>query len=192
MQNFSETLRVFFISLNEFHFPPFAFAADKTDEKFHRRASVKMGVRVIYRTDVFNHGGNGPEHFAALINNPVSSPPVTLACTNTHTTTTPPICAHTTESSTATSHSQKQRESVNTETVATAAATVSSSCDSRPADKPRKSERGDSFPKLRLSPKSFRFSGRFGRSKSEVDKCSSDAFYNYSKSFQEVREMFNK
>ncbi|XP_065365634.1 uncharacterized protein LOC135958670 [Calliphora vicina] len=163
------------------------FIADKTDEKFHRRASVKMGVRVIYRTDVFNHGGNGPEHFAALINNPVSSPPVTLACTNTQTTTTPPLCSHTTESSTATAHSQKQRESVNAETAAAAAS--SSSCDSRPADKPRKSERGDSFPKLRLSPKSFRFSGRFGRSKSEVDKCSSDAFYNYSKSFQEYENI---
>uniref|UniRef100_A0A6P4FHH2 Uncharacterized protein LOC108052090 n=1 Tax=Drosophila rhopaloa TaxID=1041015 RepID=A0A6P4FHH2_DRORH len=48
-----------------------------------------------------------------------------------------------------------------------------------------KSERGDSFPKLRLSPKSFRFSGRFGRSKSEIEKCPNDPFHNYSKSFQE-------
>ncbi|KAI9589122.1 hypothetical protein GQX74_007291, partial [Glossina fuscipes] len=55
----------------------------------------------------------------------------------------------------------------------------------RSSGKGRKSERGDSFPKLRLSPKSFRFSSRFGRSKSEVEKCPSDPFYNYSKSFQE-------
>ncbi|KAL7744439.1 hypothetical protein ACLKA6_001818 [Drosophila palustris] len=48
-----------------------------------------------------------------------------------------------------------------------------------------KSERGDSFPKLRLSPKTFRFSGRFGRSKSEIEKCPNDPFHCYSKSFQE-------
>ncbi|KAM7348216.1 beta-arrestin-1-like isoform 1-T2 [Cochliomyia hominivorax] len=156
------------------------FIADKTDEKFHRRASVKMGVRVIYRTDVFNHVIHGPENFAALVNNPVSSPPVTLACTNTHTTTTPPICSQAAEITTpAAVTTQEQQESINSEKHAT-------DCnEARAAGKPRKSERGDSFPKLRLSPKTFRFSGRFGRSKSEVDKCSNDAFYNYSKSFQE-------
>ncbi|XP_046811843.1 uncharacterized protein LOC111689669, partial [Lucilia cuprina] len=139
-----------------------------------------MGVRVIYRTDVFHHGLNGPENFAALINNPVSSPPITLACTNTNTTTTPPICTHTTDSKVASPQTNEQNEAPNTETA------TGGSDASRPAGKSvRKSERGDSFPKLRLSPKSFRFSGRFGRSKSEVDKCSSEAFYNYSKSFQE-------
>ncbi|XP_073828445.1 uncharacterized protein isoform X1 [Musca autumnalis] len=56
---------------------------DKIDEKCHCRAPVKMGVCVIYRADVFNHGIHGPENFAALFNNPVSSPPVTLACTQT-------------------------------------------------------------------------------------------------------------
>uniref|UniRef100_A0A1B0G9U6 Arrestin C-terminal-like domain-containing protein n=1 Tax=Glossina morsitans morsitans TaxID=37546 RepID=A0A1B0G9U6_GLOMM len=90
------------------------FIADKTDDKFHRRASVKMGVRVIYPNAL----------------------------------------------------------NLNDRTT-------------RSSGKGRKSERGDSFPKLRLSPKSFRFSSRFGRSKSEVEKCPSDPFYNYSKSFQE-------
>ncbi|TMW45224.1 hypothetical protein DOY81_009695, partial [Sarcophaga bullata] len=57
--------------------------------------------------------------------------------------------------------------------------------ETRSFTKVRKSDRGDSFPKLRLSPKTFRFSSRFGRSKSEVEKCPSDPFHNYSKSFQE-------
>uniref|UniRef100_A0A1I8PPV0 Arrestin C-terminal-like domain-containing protein n=1 Tax=Stomoxys calcitrans TaxID=35570 RepID=A0A1I8PPV0_STOCA len=170
-----------------------AFAADKTDEKFHRRASVKMGVRVIYRTDVFNHGINGPENFAALFNNPVSSPPVTLACTQT--TATAAMSSSTTTSSATAPTSNAASDSstlVAQDTSNASAATIAPSSSSGVTEtktscggKSRKSERGDSFPKLRLSPKSFRFSSRFGRSKSEVEKCPSDPFYNYSKSFQE-------
>ncbi|XP_075157541.1 uncharacterized protein LOC142230801 [Haematobia irritans] len=166
------------------------FIADKTDEKFHRRASVKMGVRVIYRTDVFNHGIHGAENFAALFNNPVSSPPVTLACTQT--TATSAMQSQTTTSTAAapTSNNSDSSTLVATDSnpsSATIAPSSSSGMNETKAScgKSRKSERGDSFPKLRLSPKSFRFSSRFGRSKSEVEKCPNDPFYNYSKSFQE-------
>ncbi|KAH8334824.1 hypothetical protein KR074_003310 [Drosophila pseudoananassae] len=128
------------------------FIADKTDEKFHRRASVKMGVRVIYRTDVFHHQHAAPaEHFAAFAGGQHSaqSPPASA---------TPPPAGEGGE--------QQQQQATGSK-------------------HKNKSERGDSFPKLRLSPKSFRFSGRFGRSKSEIEKCPNDPFHSYSKSFQE-------
>ncbi|XP_030381808.1 uncharacterized protein LOC115629478 [Scaptodrosophila lebanonensis] len=134
------------------------FIADKTDEKFHRRASVKMGVRVIYRTDVFQQH-LGAENFAAL-GQQAQSPPTSA---------TPPL------GNDATAAEQQHPQAAQ-----------------QPPPQPSgsgkskvKSERGDSFPKLRLSPKSFRFSGRFGRSKSEIEKCPNDPFHNYSKSFQE-------
>lgn len=130
------------------------FVADKTDEKFHRRASVKMGVRVIYRTDVFHHQHAAPaEHFAAFAGGQHSaqSPPASA---------TPPPAGEGGEQ-------QQQQQASGSKHKG-------------------KSERGDSFPKLRLSPKSFRFSGRFGRSKSEIEKCPNDPFHSYSKSFQEV------
>ncbi|XP_037931917.1 uncharacterized protein LOC119666706 [Teleopsis dalmanni] len=179
------------------------FIADKTDEKFHRRASVKMGVRVIYRTDVFHHT-NGPENFAALINSQAASPPMTAALTSP---TTAPIAQQPSSAQHDTAQITASTACGNTDSIASTSATVditnsnssgagvstvsgASSCagDNRLAHsnvKARKSERGDSFPKLRLSPKSFRFSGRFGRSKSEIEKCPNDPFYNYSKSFQE-------
>uniref|UniRef100_A0A1B0A1V5 Arrestin-like N-terminal domain-containing protein n=1 Tax=Glossina pallidipes TaxID=7398 RepID=A0A1B0A1V5_GLOPL len=177
------------------------FIADKTDDKFHRRASVKMGVRVIYRTDVY--GINGPENFATIINNPVASPPVNT--TTTTTTTTMAATAITDEATTVSrataltdvlGNDDKAVHSTttittNTNTTVTTISTTEANAlnlndrTTRSSGKGRKSERGDSFPKLRLSPKSFRFSSRFGRSKSEVEKCPSDPFYNYSKSFQE-------
>ncbi|XP_052850473.1 uncharacterized protein LOC128261070 isoform X2 [Drosophila gunungcola] len=135
------------------------FIADKTDEKFHRRASVKMGVRVIYRTDVF-HQHLAPEQFAAYAGRQqhgAQSPPASA---------TPPSGGEGgDQQATHTHHSQSQPSSG--------------------SKQKSKSERGDSFPKLRLSPKSFRFSGRFGRSKSEIEKCPNDPFHSYSKSFQE-------
>ncbi|KAM7348836.1 uncharacterized protein ACRADG_008019 [Cochliomyia hominivorax] len=166
------------------------FIADKSDEKFHRRASVKMGVRVIYRTDVFNHGINGPENFAALVNNPVSSPPpqaLTMTSGNSHSSTCTTIAsslsAHTTISET---HSDTAvlQSSHHLQETASGESSLHAN-ESRAFAKVRKSDRGDSFPKLRLSPKTFRFSNRFGRSKSEVEKCPNDPFHNYSKSFQE-------
>uniref|UniRef100_A0A1I8PVM8 Arrestin-like N-terminal domain-containing protein n=1 Tax=Stomoxys calcitrans TaxID=35570 RepID=A0A1I8PVM8_STOCA len=130
------------------------FIADKTDEKFHRRASVKMGVRVIYRTDVFNHGINGPENFAALFNNPVSSPPVTLACTQT--TATAAMSSSTTTSSATAPTSNAASDSstlVAQDTSNASAATIAPSSSSGVTEtktscggKSRKSERGDSFP----------------------------------------------
>ncbi|XP_037883717.1 uncharacterized protein LOC119633938 [Glossina fuscipes] len=188
------------------------FIADKTDDKFHRRASVKMGVRVIYRTDVY--GINGPENFATIINNPVASPPVnttiitTATATAITTTTTMAITAITDEPTTVSrataltdvlgnddkavhSTTTTTTTTTNTNTTVTTITTTEANAlnlndrTTRSSGKGRKSERGDSFPKLRLSPKSFRFSSRFGRSKSEVEKCPSDPFYNYSKSFQE-------
>lgn len=54
-------------------------------------------------------------------------------------------------------------------------------------DETKKSEhRNDAFAKIRISPKNFRFSSRFGRSKSEVEKGPSNVSFNYSKSFHEV------
>ncbi|XP_043660152.1 uncharacterized protein LOC122624581 [Drosophila teissieri] len=135
------------------------FIADKTDEKFHRRASVKMGVRVIYRTDVF-HQHLAPEQYAAFAGrqNNAQSPPASA---------TPPSGGEGGEQHTSHTHQQSQSQPTSG------------------SKHKSKSERGDSFPKLRLSPKSFRFSGRFGRSKSEIEKCPNDPFHSYSKSFQE-------
>lgn len=155
-----------------------------------------MGVRVIYRTDVFQQS-NGPENFAALINNQGASPPSTAALTS------PPAALSgtgataiaqngntTTALSSLLGGSGSADSNTSFEGATTAGAAVAGGERIQPTTqshvKPRKSERGDSFPKLRLSPKSFRFSGRFGRSKSEIEKCPSDPFYNYSKSFQEV------
>ncbi|KAH8306601.1 hypothetical protein KR018_009011, partial [Drosophila ironensis] len=140
------------------------FIADKTDEKFHRRASVKMGVRVIYRTDVFENQHAAPaEHFAAFAGGQhgAQSPPASA---------TPPPAGEGGDHQ----HQQQQQHHQQQQ-------------QQHPSGSKHKgkSERGDSFPKLRLSPKSFRFSGRFGRSKSEVEKCPNDPFHNYSKSFQE-------
>ncbi|XP_050328665.1 uncharacterized protein LOC126758443 [Bactrocera neohumeralis] len=162
------------------------FIADKTDEKFHRRASVKMGVRVIYRTDVYQQS-NGPENFAALINNQGASPPLTAALTSPPATLggTGALNAQNGNTTPGLSSMLGGSGSADSNTSFEGATTASSAATTQSHAKPRKSERGDSFPKLRLSPKSFRFSGRFGRSKSEIEKCPSDPFYNYSKSFQE-------
>ncbi|KQS29855.1 uncharacterized protein Dere_GG18921, isoform B [Drosophila erecta] len=140
------------------------FIADKTDEKFHRRASVKMGVRVIYRTDVFHH--LAPEQYAALAGrqNNAQSPPASA---------TPPSVGEGGEQHAAHAHAHAHAHH------------QSQSQPTSGSKHKSKSERGDSFPKLRLSPKSFRFSGRFGRSKSEIEKCPNDPFHSYSKSFQE-------
>ncbi|XP_017002391.2 beta-arrestin-1 [Drosophila takahashii] len=140
------------------------FIADKTDEKFHRRASVKMGVRVIYRTDVF-HQHLAPEQFAAFAGRP-------------HSAQSPPASATPPSGGEGGGGSGDQQSSSSHQS-------QSQSQPSSGSKHKSKSERGDSFPKLRLSPKSFRFSGRFGRSKSEIEKCPNDPFHNYSKSFQE-------
>nr|XP_016941940.2 uncharacterized protein LOC108018862 [Drosophila suzukii]XP_036675735.1 uncharacterized protein LOC108018862 [Drosophila suzukii]XP_036675736.1 uncharacterized protein LOC108018862 [Drosophila suzukii]XP_036675737.1 uncharacterized protein LOC108018862 [Drosophila suzukii] len=140
------------------------FIADKTDEKFHRRASVKMGVRVIYRTDVF-HQHLAPEQFAAYAGRQHGPSPPASA--------TPPSGGE------GGGEQQPQPSSSHQSQYQSQSQPTSGS------KHKSKSERGDSFPKLRLSPKSFRFSGRFGRSKSEIEKCPNDPFHNYSKSFQE-------
>ncbi|KAM8718447.1 hypothetical protein ACLKA7_001628 [Drosophila subpalustris] len=145
------------------------FIADKTDEKFHRRASVKMGVRVIYRTDVF-HQHSAPEHYAAYAGQhsagAAQSPPASA---------TPPSSSDVAHPAAAHGHDHGPSSSGRGGGAGGGSSGKSKS----------KSERGDSFPKLRLSPKTFRFSGRFGRSKSEIEKCPNDPFHCYSKSFQE-------
>lgn len=142
-----------------------------------------MGVRVIYRTDVFNHGISGPENFAALVNNPVSSPPAqatTMTSTNTHSTIASSLSTHTTisetHSDTAAHHLQQQQHHHHLHEASSAETSLQATNphETRSFAKVRKSDRGDSFPKLRLSPKTFRFSNRFGRSKSEVEKCPND------------------
>ncbi|XP_055843469.1 uncharacterized protein LOC129910214 isoform X2 [Episyrphus balteatus] len=162
------------------------FMANKTEEKFHRRASVKMGVRVIYRTDV--HHENAPENYAAFINSQISPPvskdqlllPRTRADSHQlqHQLLEQSLPSDISPQKTPTGDNHSSIQSCATHIPTSSPTTASNT-------KARKSERGDSFPKLRLSPKSFRFSGRFGRSKSEIEKCPSDSFYNYSKSFQE-------
>lgn len=158
-----------------------------------------MGVRVIYRTDVFNHGINGPENFAALVNNPINSPPpqaLAMTSSNSHASTCSTLAsslsAHTTISET---HSDSaalqplhhhQLHDTASGGGGDSSLQTGGNNETRTFAKVRKSDRGDSFPKLRLSPKTFRFSNRFGRSKSEVEKCPNDPFHNYSKSFQEV------
>ncbi|KAH8421307.1 hypothetical protein KR009_001482, partial [Drosophila setifemur] len=137
------------------------FIADKTDEKFHRRASVKMGVRVIYRTDVFQHHHAPSEQFTAFAGGPHCSQSSPASAT-------PPSTGE---------GGLGDQQQPQTQPQAQPPASGSKH--------KGKSERGESFPKLRLSPKSFRFSGRFGRSKSEIEKCPNDPFHNYSKSFQE-------
>lgn len=152
--------------------------ADKTDEKFHRRASVKMGVRVIYRTDVFHHH-TAPEHCASFAGQhgpcAVQSPPASS---------TPPLSSESTNLS-----NDPTSSSTATAGTSTGYGPVFAAAGAGGKSK-SKSERGDSFPKLRLSPKSFRFSGRFGRSKSEIEKCPNDPFQCYSKSFQEVSILY--
>ncbi|XP_034482532.1 uncharacterized protein LOC117787986 [Drosophila innubila] len=147
------------------------FIADKTDEKFHRRASVKMGVRVIYRTDVF-HQHSAPEHYAAYAGQhsagAAQSPPASA---------TPPLSSDA-------AHPSGGHEQAPSSSGSGSGGGGGGGGGSGGKSK-SKSERGDSFPKLRLSPKSFRFSGRFGRSKSEIEKCPNDPFHCYSKSFQE-------
>lgn len=144
-----------------------------------------MGVRVIYRTDVFSHGITGPENFAALVNNPVTSPtpqnlpPSSSATTSTITPSSSSLGTHSTIN-------ENQSDNETSHLADTVTTGGGHSMETRTFTKVKKSDRGDSFPKLRLSPKTFRFSSRFGRSKSEVEKCPSDPFHNYSKSFQEV------
>jgi len=124
-----------------------------------------MGVRVIYRTDVF-HQHLAPEQFAAYAGRQHGPSPPASA--------TPPSGGE------GGGEQQPQPSSSHQSQYQSQSQPTSGS------KHKSKSERGDSFPKLRLSPKSFRFSGRFGRSKSEIEKCPNDPFHNYSKSFQEV------
>ncbi|XP_055911645.1 uncharacterized protein LOC129945760 isoform X2 [Eupeodes corollae] len=165
------------------------FIGDTTGEKFHRRASVRMGVRVIHRTDV--HCISASENYAALINSQISPPilkdhllsPLTPQSDSNYTQ--QQLLKQTAPSETSHSKTTNWESQFSPPSHFSVTKTTSSSAMTGCNTKPRKSEQGDSFAKLRLSPKSFRFSGRFGRSKSEIDKCPNDSFFNYSKSFQE-------
>lgn len=140
-----------------------------------------MGVRVIYRTDVF-HQHTAPENFAAFAgqnsNASTQSPPASA---------TPPLSnsdGHEPTPSTSSAGGGGGGGGGGGTGTGTGAGAGAGAKGAK-----SKSERGDSFPKLRLSPKAFRFSGRFGRSKSEIERCPNDPFHCYSKSFQEVSEM---
>ncbi|XP_055389137.1 uncharacterized protein LOC129618427 [Condylostylus longicornis] len=221
------------------------FIADKTDDKFHRKATVKMGVRVIHKTDIFS-SQTSSDNFsaAALLNNPISPPPPISPTVPKNVLTSTNISINTINSTsdiiinnqnekfnnpskitgittsetlvtgsgtTTTDSSNSNVNRVNPTTTSEKSNTCGSICgtsnDNQQKQQPqqqqlqpiiqqpiqatlksKKQERVDSFPKIRLSPKSFRFSGRFGRSKSEVERGTNDPFYNYSKSFHEVTD----
>lgn len=127
--------------------------AERSDEKLHRRSTVRMGIRLIHKNDddntqvqaldnltSNNQEQNGPQQ------TPVTSPP---------------------SSST---------------TLTTAQSAQNSPLPSQLTQVPlnvrgNKTDRGESFSKLKLSPKAFRFTGKLCRSKSEIEKRSTD-FYN--------------
>lgn len=164
-----------------------------------------MGVRVIHRTDVYSLTC-GPENFTSIINNQLSPPPPHDTIITKQKSEPIPSSMNIESTTSGMSNNLLSSATIKTTTATisdqkTSSISSSSSPITIPTDnnqnqnqnattitpsKHKKSERIDSFSKLRLSPKSFRFSSRFGRSKSEAEKVPNDPFYNYSKSFQDV------
>lgn len=104
------------------------YVADRSDEKLHRRSTVKMGIRLIHKTNL-KLVMDAPENYTTVLN----------------------------------------QKSTNGQT---GASTATTSCggDGVGSSKQNKSDRIDSFTKLKLSPKAFRFTGKLCRSKSEIEK----------------------
>lgn len=126
--------------------------AERSDEKLHRRSTVRMGIRLIHKNDDDNNTQvQAPDNLASNNQQQNSQQPVTS-----------PPCSSTT-------------------------LTTAQSAQNSPLPTPlpqlplnvrgSKTERGESFSKMKLSPKAFRFTGKLCRSKSEIEKRSAD-FYN--------------
>lgn len=127
--------------------------AERSDEKLHRRSTVRMGIRLIHKNDdntqvqaLDNLASNSQNGQQQQQQAPVTSPPYSST------------------------------------TLATAQSAQNSPLPPQLTQMPlnvrgSKNDRGESFSKLKLSPKAFRFTGKLCRSKSEIEKRSTD-FYN--------------
>lgn len=102
------------------------YVADRSDEKLHRRSTVKMGIRLIHKTNL-KLVLDAPENYTTVLN----------------------------------------QKSTNGQTATTS---FNDDGDGVGSSKQYKSDRIDSFTKLKLSPKAFRFTGKLCRSKSEIEK----------------------
>lgn len=106
------------------------YVADRSDEKLHRRSTVKMGIRLIHKTNL-KLVLDAPENYTTVLN----------------------------------------QKSTNGQTGdSTATTSFNEDGDGVGSSKQYKSDRIDSFTKLKLSPKAFRFTGKLCRSKSEIEK----------------------
>lgn len=175
------------------------YLVDQNNETIERNTSVRMGVRVIYRTDILglNNTSSGnfmlPESFSNLLteeerqrNSPVglnlSSPFDTEEVTDSNATS--PRASSTVPTTPTATITPANIELVSGQNTEGQTKTDSEET----CIKVQKAEREELFGRLRLSPKTFRFSGRFGRSKSEAEKHeSSSSTYNYkNRNFAEV------
>lgn len=120
---------------------------------------VRMGVRLIQKTDLNNITALPPETSATLENGAASN---STSCDSTPQTPRPFGDSHTTT----TSH----RAPFTSQLSSNSSVACGGSLKARP-------ERADSFAKLKLSPKAFRFTGKLCRSKSEIEKDSADTSY---------------
>lgn len=103
------------------------YVADRSDEKLHRRSTVKMGIRLIHKTNL-KLVLDAPENYTTVLN----------------------------------------QKSTNGQTATTSCGDDGDGVGS--SKQQYKSDRIDSFTKLKLSPKTFRFTGKLCRSKSEIEK----------------------
>lgn len=126
--------------------------ADRSDEKLHRRSTVRMGIRLIHKND----------------DNTQVQAPDNLPSNN--------------------QQQQKQNGQKAIITSPPSSSTTMTTAQNSPLPTPspqlpifsrgNKTERGESFSKLKLSPKAFRFTGKLCRSKSEIEKRSTDFYGN--------------
>lgn len=115
-----------------------------------------MGVRLIQKTDLNNITALPPETSATLENGAASN---STSCDSTPQTPRPFGESYT-------SH----RAPFTSQLSSNSSVACGGSLKARP-------ERADSFAKLKLSPKAFRFTGKLCRSKSEIEKDSADTSY---------------
>lgn len=116
------------------------FVADRSDEKLHRRSTVRMGIRLIHKTDETAPEAISATNYTSISNAGPPPPSSSTSMTTGESNPTPPPL---------------------------------------PTSARTKSERIESFAKLKLSPKAFRFTGKLCRSKSEIEKGSSDYYDNF-------------
>lgn len=120
---------------------------------------VRMGVRLIQKTDLNNITALPPETSATLENGATSN---STSCDSTPQTPRPFGDSY----NTTTSH----KAPFTSQLSSNSSVACGGSLKARP-------ERADSFAKLKLSPKAFRFTGKLCRSKSEIEKDSADTSY---------------